>query len=323
MAAQFDPSRFILLTGPIFLSSVFNWCLFGILLTQIYIFTISFPKERWTLKALVFTLCAIDTVQTIFVTHYGWHVLVVGWGNPEVLAGFTWSTCTIPIVDGVVSMIAQTFFAWRIWMFRKYFKPALYISIIVLLVAAMQGLSAIVNGIRYFFVTDISEIAKFNSGVTVWLAGSFVCDLIIAVAMILILLRVRTKSFSENTLSLCTSLIVHVVETGTVTVLTACLELILFLTMPNNLLHLIPGVILSKVYSNAVLANLNGRLRHNRWGDAGVTHTNVSHTGRTVDISRLRNQQDYETETAFNKSTIVGISLPETDYQKRSPDSPV
>ena len=83
------------------------------------IFTISFPKERWTLKALgrfrfarvthgyteinptVFSLCVIDTLQTIFVTHYSWHVLVVGWGNPEVLAGFTWSTCTIPIVDGV------------------------------------------------------------------------------------------------------------------------------------------------------------------------------------------------------------------------------
>jgi len=79
----------------------------------------------------VFSLCVIDTVQTIFVTHYGWHVLVVGWGDPRVLAGFTWSTCTIPIVDGVgtfsppypsefpltglfglVSMIAQTFFAW-------------------------------------------------------------------------------------------------------------------------------------------------------------------------------------------------------------------
>lgn len=287
------------------------------------IFQISFPKERWSLKAIVYGLFIIDTAQTFFFTHYAWHVLVKGWGDPEVLAGFTWSSCTIPIVDGVVSIIAQTFFAWRIWMFRKYFKPATYISVAVIVVALMQGLSAIVNGIRYFFVTNISEIARFNSGVTVWLAGSFVCDLIIAVAMILILLRVRTKSFSENTLSLCTSLIVHVVETGTVTVLTACLELILFLTMPDNLLHLIPGVILSKVYSNAVLANLNGRLRHNRWGDAGVTQTTASHTGRTVDMSRLRQQNDYETETSFNKSTIVGIHLPESDYTKRSPDSPV
>jgi len=203
-------------------------------------------------------------------------------------------------------------------MFRKYFKAAGWVSVIILLVSLMQGLSAIVNGIRYFFVTDISQIAKFNSGVTVWLAGSFADDLIIAVAMIIILLRVRTKSFSENTLSLCTSLIVHVVETGTVTVVTAALELILFLTMPNNLLHLIPGVILSKVYSNAVLANLNGRLRHNRWGDGPAT-TSPS-TGRTVDISRLRNQTDYEGETAFDKSS--GIHLPETDYKKRE-ESPV
>ncbi|KAK2465491.1 hypothetical protein APHAL10511_002383 [Amanita phalloides] len=319
----FDPSQFVLLTGPIFLSALFNWCLFGILVTQTYIFQISFPKERWTLKTLVYGLLVIDTAQTFFFSHYAWHVLVNGWGNPEVLAGFTWSSCTIPIVDGLVSIISQTFFAWRIWMFRKYFKPATFISVLVILISLMQGLSAIVNGIRYLFVTDISQIAKFNSGVTVWLVGSFICDLLIAAAMIIILLRVRTKSFSENTMSLCTSLIVHVVETGTVTVVTACLELILFLTMPANLIHLIPGVIMSKVFSNAVLANLNGRLRHNRWGDQGVTQSN-SHTGRTVDISRLRNQREYETETiTYNKSTIVGITLPETDYMKRSPDSPV
>lgn len=318
MSQAFSPSEFVLLTGPIFISSIFNWCLFGILATQVYIFQISFPKERWPLKLLVYSLFVIDTAQTFFFTDYSWSVLVGHWGDPRILLGFTWSSCMIPIIDGLVSIIAQTFFAWRIWMFRKYFKAAGWVSVIILLVSLMQGLSAIVNGIRYFFVTDISQIAKFNSGVTVWLAGSFADDLIIAVAMIIILLRVRTKSFSENTLSLCTSLIVHVVETGTVTVVTAALELILFLTMPNNLLHLIPGVILSKVYSNAVLANLNGRLRHNRWGDGPAT-TSPS-TGRTVDISRLRNQTDYEGETAFDKSS--GIHLPETDYKKRE-ESPV
>ncbi|KAF8622524.1 hypothetical protein AX15_006961 [Amanita polypyramis BW_CC] len=320
---QFDPSQFVLLTGPIFLSAIFNWCLFGILVTQVYLFQISFSKERWTLKALVYVLFIIDTAQTFFVTHYAWHVLVNGWGNPLVLASFTWSSCTIPIVDGLVSIIAQLFFAWRIWMFRRYFEIASIVSVVVVVVSLMQGLSAIVNGIRYLFVTDISQIAKFNPGVTVWLAGSFVDDLIIAISMIIILLRVRTKSFSQNTLSLCTSLIVHVVETGTATVITACLELILFLTMPKNLLHLIPGVILSKVYSNAVLANLNGRIRHNQWGEGASRDTTGSHTGRTVDISRLRNQQEYGSDTGYDTGKSIGITLPETDFKKHNPDSTV
>ena len=122
-----------------------------------------------------------------------------------VLAGFTWSSCTIPIVDGVgtfplylrqnsfltcvpirFSVHGRTSFLCmvspeskpmirfadgdyrRIWMFRRYFKPATYISISVLLVgdltyhesicadlfqvALMQGLSAIVNGIRVRFL---------------------------------------------------------------------------------------------------------------------------------------------------------------------------
>lgn len=290
-------------------------------MAQVYIFQISFQKERWPLKAIVYGLLFVDTIQTFFVTDYAWHVLVRNWGNPEALAGFTWSSCTIPVFDGLISIVAQFFFAWRIWMFRKYFKAAAVVSGLVVVVSLMQGLSAIVNGIRFNFVTNIAEIEKFNSGVIVWLSGSFACDLIIAVAMIIILLRVRTKSFSETTLSLCTSLIVHVVETGTATVFTACLELILFLTMPKNLLHLIPGVVLCKVYSNAVLANLNGRLRHNRWGDAAST-TSPS-TGRTVDITRLRNQTDYESDTMIHKS-VNGITLPPTDYKRRSgADSPV
>jgi hypothetical protein len=139
----------------------------------------------------------------------------------------------------------------------------------------MQGLSAVVNGIRvsrpqaslhsrhlmspqFYFVVDIAYIQEFDKGVIVWLAGSFACDLIIAVTMIIIvsfflwwlhqtsmtlqipqLFRaIRATSFSEKTGSLYTSLIVLVVETGAATVFSACLQLIFFLTMSKNFLHL-------------------------------------------------------------------------------------
>ena len=188
----------------------------------------------------------------------------------------------------------------RIWMFRKYFKPATYISIAVIVVGnvdvswehlywfVLGGIDARVERHRERHSckltwlqcssashpqpnsTSSSQTSRRLPNSTQvlpygWLAASSailssplqwsssyvqvrftaIHSLIVSIVK---LLRVRTKSFSENTLSLCTSLIVHVVETGTVTVLTACLELILFLTMPDNLLHLIPWVNVSLHY---------------------------------------------------------------------------
>ena len=43
----------------------------------------------------------MEMVQTFFLTHYSWHVLVRNWGDPQVLEGFTLSSIMIPILDGL------------------------------------------------------------------------------------------------------------------------------------------------------------------------------------------------------------------------------
>nr|GAT51581.1 predicted protein [Mycena chlorophos] len=58
---------------------------------------------------------------------------------------------------------------------------------------------------------------------------------------------------------LITKLIFHAIETGAVTTIAAGVELGLFLTHGENLMHEAPAFLLGKLYSNVVLATLNGR----------------------------------------------------------------
>jgi len=256
-----------LFAGPAFVASVLNWGLFGMLCLQIYSFSISFPNERRWIKLFVYTLLVLELSQTVFSTIWAWDVLVGGWGDPTALQHISWSSITIPVTEGLVSIIVQTFFAWRIFMLRRKSWVFGCVGVLIILVAFMQGLSAIVNGIRFAFSLSVTALEGYRIGVSIWLSGSLVCDFLIAASMVTILLQAKVNSAFRQTDTLITKLIVHTVETGVITVVTAIVDLSLYLKFPNNYLHIVPALILGKMYSNIALANLNGRTRHRAWGD--------------------------------------------------------
>jgi len=138
------------------------------------------------------------------------------------------------------------------------------ISTVIVLVALMQSLSAIIVAIRFAIASaDVAVIPDFTAGVEVWLIGSFVCDILIAGTMITIFTLARRESQRPQTETLLTILIVNTVETGAITVVTAGVDLTLFLLFQENFLHQVPAFILGKLYSNVVLAILNSRQRPN------------------------------------------------------------
>ncbi len=54
------------------------------------------------------------------------------------------------------------------------------------------------------------------------------------------LLQAKSNSAFRQTDTLITKLIVHTVETGVITVVTATIDLSLYLKFPNNYLHIVP-----------------------------------------------------------------------------------
>ncbi|KAM6496593.1 hypothetical protein JOM56_007066 [Amanita muscaria] len=162
-----------LFAGPAFVASILNWGLLGVLCLQIYAFSTSFPNERLGIRIFVYTLLVLELCQTIFSTIWAWDVLVGGWGDPQAIAHISWSAITIPVTEGIVSIIVQTFFAWRIFVLRRRNWLFGGVAVLIVLIAFMQGLSAVVNGIRFALSLSVPELNGYRIGVSVCVA---LCD---------------------------------------------------------------------------------------------------------------------------------------------------
>ncbi|KAJ7474313.1 hypothetical protein FB451DRAFT_1248590, partial [Mycena latifolia] len=254
-------SQYLLLTGPILAGTQFNWALLGTLTLQVYIFHISFPKEPAWLKALVYTIYLLDVAQTAISSHFAFKVLCDGWGDPTALSSLPWSSAATPIFTGLISASVQIFFSWRIYVLKGENPWALAISVLIVVLALMQSFAAITTDSLFAATPKLSELRNLMVGVKVWLIGSAVCDVFITVTMITILSRYRQNTPWKNTDGLITKLIYHTVQTGAVTSFVALVEVVLFIVYPGNYLHITLAFMLGKVYSNVLLATLNGRPR--------------------------------------------------------------
>ncbi|KAJ7671863.1 hypothetical protein B0H17DRAFT_1084848 [Mycena rosella] len=303
-------SQYVLLTGPILAGTQFNWALLGTLTVQVYIFHLSFPRERAWIKALVYTIFLLDVAQTAIASHFAYALLVDGWGNPAALTGLPWSSVAIPIFTGLISSAVQIFFAWRIYALKGQHPFALGISLLIVLLALMQCFSAIITDALFASATQLSEIRKHMVGVKIWLIGSATCDVVITLTMSAILSQYRQQTPWKKTDGLITKLIFNTVETGAVTSIVAIVDVALFILYPDTYLHEAPTFMLGKMYSNVLLATLNARTRTRE----GVIPTATSAAdGHELQLRRQTPNFKPEASRQVHITTITEII---SDYDK-------
>ncbi|KZT00515.1 uncharacterized protein LAESUDRAFT_666021, partial [Laetiporus sulphureus 93-53] len=233
----------------------FNWVLYGVLVMQVYTYhQVSF-RDHVAIKCLVYGLFALETVRTILLTHDSFQQLALNWGSLEGLYTLNYLWLDVPIFIGISSVCIQCFYAWHIYILGQ--SKAL--SILILLVALMQCGGAFAEGILSKVYSNVpgTQINTLRS-CTVWLAGTSTCDVIIACSMVYHLSRKRTGYKSTDIV--INKLIQLVIETGMATAIIAIIELSLFLQFKHNFYHIVPALLLSKMYSNSLLALLNNRV---------------------------------------------------------------
>jgi hypothetical protein len=242
--------------GPLLLGYVFNWGLFGALSVQVYIYYMSFPKDRTSIKTLVFGLYLLETVQTILVTHDLFHAYAIGFGNLSQLESAQLEWLSVPILSGIVSCTVQMFFAYRIFLL----SGSKVVGGIIAAIALTQGASAITQGVQAAIINDFAKLqTEAFVSCTLWLAGSAVCDVIIAVCMSYYLSR-KDSAF-KATHVLINRLVRLTIETGSLTAAVATVDIILFLSFPHNNYHTAPALTLAKLYTNTLVLILNSRIR--------------------------------------------------------------
>ncbi|EIW74740.1 hypothetical protein CONPUDRAFT_159523 [Coniophora puteana RWD-64-598 SS2] len=257
MAAEYPPGIYHALSTYTF-GYQLNWWLFGILTVQVYLYHTAKFRDRFFIQFLVYGSFLLETAQTAITSRDSYYQLVLSYGDPDMLteAYLTW--LTMPVTVGIISMIAQIFYAYRIYILCHIRLLAVFIVVLAL----TQGVTAIVAGV-IVVTANSSDVASNTTNdvvpVTIWLTISAACDVTIFSAMTWILSTRRSSVTSANSNMMINRIIVLTVETGLASAACAICVLILFVSFKQDIYYALPAVMLSKIYSNSLLVLLNNR----------------------------------------------------------------
>ncbi|KZV66289.1 hypothetical protein PENSPDRAFT_755780 [Peniophora sp. CONT] len=245
--------------NPIFFGNVVNWLLLGYLIVQLYVFHKGQlgRKDALWLRLLVYTVVAVDIIETGLGTHDVWYFAVQGWGNVDRVKGrqAPWSGKAINPLSGFVILSIQSLYSWRVWsLSRKIYFRALACMIVSL--SFMQFGAALAVP---FLAPNILSSA-FSDAISIWLIGSFTGDVLIAACMITLLAQARGQALTVHSQTLYERLIVITISTGLVTAIVAGVNLALFVHDRDATDWESPDVFLSKLYTISFLSALNDRL---------------------------------------------------------------
>ncbi|KAJ7579830.1 hypothetical protein C8J56DRAFT_963659 [Mycena floridula] len=237
-----------------FFGNIFNFWLFGILTVQAYYYYINFGKtDLKRIRFVALLTIVLEFVQTVLVISDGYILFCERWGDPAVLlrAGLAW--VYVPVLGGLMSFVAQLFWAWRLSMLTKI----IWIPIAIITLSITQFVAALVGGISGRNITDVTKLVLEFKPLTVWIVSVATADVII-VASMLYFYSTNRSSFAGTKVVLSKILFITI-ETGMCCATIAVLDLVLFLVFANQNWHLCTAITLSKFYANSLLVVLNSR----------------------------------------------------------------
>ncbi|KJA16959.1 hypothetical protein HYPSUDRAFT_147030, partial [Hypholoma sublateritium FD-334 SS-4] len=267
--------------GPMFIGFVFNVFLYGIMITQVYLYFTAY-------KQFVIFLLAADTANTIFDAAYLYRALIVHFGA-YCLNSCIPSSSLDPALTGIIAGAVQLFFAWRLRVLTHSWALA---SIVVL--GALSGLAgAVATSFEVGKIPQFVNFRDFKGVVIMWLVSESVTDIIITSILVWYLLQKHKTGFKESDY-MVDRIIRITVQTGLVTSIAATLDLILFLAFvtltpaaERARRHLIFNFPLCKLYSNSLMSSLNARGGW-RYGSSKNEHTTTEVTSATPQASLLQ-----------------------------------
>lgn len=257
------------MAGPPLVGFMLNWGLLGVLLVQVYLYHVLFPRDKIHFKVLVYGVFSLDCVQTAILSQDVFYNFVYRWGEASAFYTIGTGWFSFIILGGIISAIVQATFAWRLWLLTR--SRILVGAVVLLTITQVSG--AVVGGLRLRISSTAEDQIDSIVPLSIWLLGSAVVDVVIAISMTVLLSHSKANgqafkanlhansSFSEPVVN---RLILFVIETGSLTATIAIITLVTFFASPYTHLHECSAIIIAKLYSNTLLAGFNNRARlHN------------------------------------------------------------
>jgi len=242
--------------GAGLLGVVLSSILYGITCAQTFNYYTSYPNDRVFLKTLVAGLWVLDTIHMSFVIIMIYHYTVTHWGDPLALAETTWSLTFSILVGNILTVVVQSFYAYRIY--RLSGGNVILPCVIVVLSLCQLGFGIaymLHNWRAQFIALSESRITSITGSIAI--STDLLCDLFISITMCILLHRNDTGWKGSS--RIINTLITYTINTCVLLTVCTVALLVTFLTFPSSLIFGIFYYILCRLYTNATLSMLNSR----------------------------------------------------------------
>ncbi|KIY73562.1 hypothetical protein CYLTODRAFT_434209 [Cylindrobasidium torrendii FP15055 ss-10] len=280
--------------GPMLIGMMFNLMLYGVVLSQTYIYLTSYKKrDKLWIQILVLFLLVANTANSVFVSADVYIALVINYGSSTVtdnapyLKDCTWLFITNPIITGVVGAACQVFFCWRV----KVLTRSWVLSGIVVIISIVGMIGSIMFSAHLVHTPAFLSFTDFKQIVILWLVCACAAD--VAISGIMVWYLRKHKTGFERSDELVDRIIRVTVQTGIITSFAAFIDMIVYLVNPSAL-HLLFNVVLTKLYTCTMLSSLNSR---GGWQYSGSNGGSNSQSGGNM-VSTIGGSQGRNKRTA-------------------------
>ncbi|TCD59918.1 hypothetical protein EIP91_011194 [Steccherinum ochraceum] len=223
------------------------------------LYYIAFPRDGYRYKTTVGVAYVLEIAQVVVATCDAFRMYASAWG--DVLRadkiGLYW--LSLPLLTAMISAICQFFYAWRIYALGRDYRVAasVYFLSIVQLAFGLYDCSAVRDAAS---ISALPKSSVYKSSI-MWSTTGVACNLLITCSMFYYLWQAKKSSPVKRTHNVLSRFILYTIETGFFAMASASVAVILFLSSQTTSLYVIPFFVLSKLYSNCLLAVLNARFQ--------------------------------------------------------------
>ncbi|KAK0222415.1 hypothetical protein EDD85DRAFT_254901 [Armillaria nabsnona] len=105
--------------GALFIGMVLAAVLWGVSCVQTWYYFDNYRRDSIFLKGVVFFTWLSDTIHQILITHVLYYYTISHFGDTDALENIVWTLYVEVIFNAITGFLVQSFFAYRIWTFRK------------------------------------------------------------------------------------------------------------------------------------------------------------------------------------------------------------
>ncbi|KAJ7158596.1 hypothetical protein C8R46DRAFT_1224540 [Mycena filopes] len=245
--------------GSWLISLFLETILYGIGITQAFLYYQWWPKDPGSIKFAVLVVMILETIQLCFFFRSTYFRFVQRFGMLQ--EDLVWSDSLQLFANYVSAFAVQIFFAHRVYILTrehgKFFKASLIGIYAVGILAVLQLSAGTAQTVMSYKLRSFAKLDQTTAITTLQTAASVLCDVVITIHLCFYL--ARSRSGLATTERMLRALAINAVNRGMLTAITSILTMILFLVSPHTFWFFLSIAPNSKLYMNSMLATLNMR----------------------------------------------------------------